>query len=427
MLGAIIGDIAGSRFEWDNCKSKDFELLSGDCHPTDDSNMTLAVALAILRSDGDWTKLPELAVECMREFGRQYPHGYGGRFRQWLRSDDPQPYGSWGNGSAMRVSPCAWAASSLEEALQLSDAVTCVTHNHPEGIKGARAVTAAVWLARQGAGKTEIRKHIRENYYPLDFTLDRIRESYSFDVSCQGSVPQAIEAFLESEGFEDAVRNAVSIGGDSDTIAAMAGSIAEAFYGIPPDIAYRAGGFLDKTQAYVVHLFEQKYGTAEDKLRKTELTLEQMKREKKLVSDRLEFAIRDFDRGYSQEVIVAICRELVNAYVYNLTVTVPIDIHFHYGTYRIGNSGYAYIAQTISTGADKLCGISTAWMPWKTIIRQSAGDENCEGLLINPEHVNSQGAAILLNRENLKGIIRYAEEVINDLPESIREDVKKGI
>ena len=124
MLGAIIGDIAGSRFEWDNCKSKDFELLAKGCGPTDDSNMTLAVAQAILKADGDWSKLPDLAVACMQEFGRKYPHGYGSRFRAWLQSDHPEPYNSWGNGSAMRVSPCAWAASSLEEALQLSDAVS---------------------------------------------------------------------------------------------------------------------------------------------------------------------------------------------------------------------------------------------------------------------------------------------------------------
>ena len=162
MLGAIIGDISGSRFEWENCKSKDFNLLTTSCHPTDDSNMTLAVAEAILRTNGDWSKLPVLAVECMRDFGREYPRGYGGRFKQWLRSDNPEPYGSWGNGSAMRVSPCAWAARTMEEALQLSDAVTNVSHNHPEGVKGARAITAAIFLARQEASILEIRDHIHQ-------------------------------------------------------------------------------------------------------------------------------------------------------------------------------------------------------------------------------------------------------------------------
>ena len=260
MLGAITGDIAGSRFEMENLKSKDFELLTGECCPTDDSSMTLAVAKAILEAGGDPEKLPAAATRNMRAFGYRYPYGYGGRFRKWLMSPYPKPYKSWGNGSAMRVSPCAWAAETMEEALRLSDAVTEITHNHPEGIRGARAVTAAIFLARQGSGKPEIRDHIQRNYYPLDFTLDQIRPDYDFDVSCQGSVPQAIEAFLESDGFEDAVRNAISIGGDSDTIAAMAGSIAEAYYGIPESIRTRTLAFLDELRLSVVNAFEQKYG-----------------------------------------------------------------------------------------------------------------------------------------------------------------------
>ena len=272
MLGAIIGDIAGSRFEWDNLKSKEFDLLTFRCHPTDDSNMTLAIAQAIRKADGDWEKLPDLAIESMRDFGRRYPGGYGGRFKQWLQSDDPKPYGSWGNGSAMRVSPCAWAASTLAEALQLSDLVTNVTHSHPEGVKGARAITAAVYLARQGLSILEIRDHIHENYYPLDFTLDQIRADYEFDVSCQGSVPQAIEAFLESNSFEDAIRNAISIGGDSDTIAAMAGSIAEAYYGIPADIRNHALTFLDGYQLQTLNDFELEYGIDVEKKIKEDLT-----------------------------------------------------------------------------------------------------------------------------------------------------------
>ena len=272
MLGAIIGDVSGSRFEWDNLKSKDFDLLTYRCHPTDDSNMTLAVAQSILQADGDWRRLSALATTCMRDFGHRYPHGYGGRFKQWLLSDDPRPYGSWGNGSAMRVSPCAWAAKTLEEALQLSDTVTNITHNHPEGVKGARAITAAVFLAKRGASILEIRDHIHENYYPLDFSLDQIRPDYSFDVSCQGSVPQAIEAFLESNSFEDAIRNAISIGGDSDTIAAMTGSIAEAYYGIPADIRNHVLTFLDETQLSVINAFEQKYGMAIEKQVKKDLS-----------------------------------------------------------------------------------------------------------------------------------------------------------
>ena len=164
MLGAIIGDISGSRFEWDNHKSKEFDLLTYRCHPTDDSNMTLAVAQAILMCQGDWSKLSALAITSMRELGRKYPLVYGGRFKQWLKSENPMPYSSWGNGSAMRVSPCAWAARSMEEAMLLSDAVTEVTHNHPEGMKGARAITAAIFMARQGASMLEIRDHIHKVY-----------------------------------------------------------------------------------------------------------------------------------------------------------------------------------------------------------------------------------------------------------------------
>lgn len=262
MLGAIIGDIAGSRFEWQNIKSKEFELFTQGCGPTDDSVMTLAIAKAILSCNGrDFSGLGEKAVSCMQELGNRYPHaGYGGRFYGWLAQEDPQPYYSYGNGSAMRVSPCAYAADTLEEALQLAKAVTEVTHNHPEGIKGAQAATAAIFLALHGSSIGEIRAHINENYYPMNFTLDEIRPAYEFDVTCQGSVPQAIMAFLESTGFEDAIRNAISLGGDSDTIAAIAGSIAGAYYGVPADIRHLAIPFLDEFQLDILYRFENIYG-----------------------------------------------------------------------------------------------------------------------------------------------------------------------
>ena len=260
MLGAIIGDVVGSRFEWDNLKSKEFALFGEKCRPTDDTNMTLAVALAILESRKEPETLPEKAVRCMRAIGKSYPHGYGKKFWAWLHSPHPMPYGSFGNGSAMRVSPCAWAAETLPEALEMSDAVTAVTHDHPEGIKGARAITAAVFLARGGASMEDIREHVEREYYPLGFTLDEIRPGYRFDVTCMGSVPQAIEAFLESTDFEDAVRNAVSIGGDSDTIAAMTGAVAEAYYGIPDGIRRTVLTYLDETQTRILSAFEARYG-----------------------------------------------------------------------------------------------------------------------------------------------------------------------
>ena len=266
MLGAILGDIVGSRYEWHNIKSKSFELLTHHCRPTDDSVMTLAIANALLTCDGEWKGLEGSVVRNMQDLGNAYPDaGYGGSFVRWLSSADPKPYNSWGNGAAMRVSPCAWAATSLDEALRLSESVTAVTHNHPEGIKGAAAVTAAIYLARTGSSILDIRDHLVKNYYPLDFTLDDIRPGYAFDVSCQGSVPQALEAFLESTSFEDAIRNAISIGGDSDTIAAITGAIAEAYYGIPGDLRRHALTFLDERQLSILNAFEAKYGTSLEK------------------------------------------------------------------------------------------------------------------------------------------------------------------
>ena len=268
MLGAIIGDIAGSRFEHHNNKSKDFEFLTNlkGCRPTDDSVLTLAIAQAILDYNGDCDNLSQQAVKSLQEFGRLYLRaGYGRRFRNWINESNPLPYSSWGNGSAMRVSPCGFAANSLDEVKALSKAVTEVTHNHPEGLKGAEATAVAIYLARNGKSIVEIRDHIEANYYKIDFKLDDIRQNYEFDVSCQGSVPQALEAFFESTGFEDAIRNAISIGGDSDTIAAITGGIAEAYYGIPADIRKLALTFLDTKQLEVLNAFESKYGIIQEK------------------------------------------------------------------------------------------------------------------------------------------------------------------
>ncbi|MEG1756181.1 MAG: ADP-ribosylglycohydrolase family protein [Clostridia bacterium] len=260
MLGAIIGDIAGSRFEWDNCRSKDFTLFDAECEFTDDSAMSIAIAWAILQCRGDWKRLGSRAVRSMQEIGLRYPFaGYGGMFGEWIMSDKPQPYNSLGNGAAMRVSPCGFAASSMQEAKDLSRIVTAVTHNHPEGIKGAEATAIAVWLARNGKSIDEIKRYICENYYTIDFTLDEIRETYMFNETCMNTVPQALEAFFESTGFEDAIRNAVSIGGDSDTIAAITGGVAEAFYGIPQGFGMSALAYLDEDLIRIVTAFEKRY------------------------------------------------------------------------------------------------------------------------------------------------------------------------
>lgn len=242
MYGAFIGDIVGSKYEFNNIITKQFPLFSPGCDYTDDTIMTVAVAKAILLSREEQFKrgengkgFQEFLIEVMQDFGRRYPHptgAYGGSFAKWLRQKNPKPYGSYGNGSAMRVSPCGLAAVTMEEALALARASASVSHDHPEGIKGAEAVSAAVFLAKCGRTKEEIGQYISEHYYNLDFTLDSIRETYKFDGSCQGSVPQAIVAFLESENFEDAIRNVISIGGDCDTTGAIAGSIAWIYYAV---------------------------------------------------------------------------------------------------------------------------------------------------------------------------------------------------
>lgn len=272
MLGAIVGDIAGSRFEWHNIKTKDFDFLTHKCHFTDDSVMSLAVAKAIMQCN-DYTNLGNDAVCCMQNLGRKYPNaGYGGHFHRWIYDAAPQPYNSWGNGSAMRVSACGFAATSLEEAIALSRKVTEITHNHPEGLKGAEATAVAIYLARTGSSIIEIRDYIDKHYYPMNFTLDSIRDAYRFDVSCQGSVPQAIMAFLESTSFEDAIRNAISIGGDSDTIAAICGGIAEAYYGIPTEIRKHALTFLDQCLLDILNRFESIYGITTEKTIKKDVS-----------------------------------------------------------------------------------------------------------------------------------------------------------
>lgn len=232
MYGAIIGDIAGSNYEFSRIKTKDFPLFPAGCDYTDDSIMTLAVAKALLRSREEQTAFSHTVVEEMQRLGRAYPYpkgAYGMRFSRWLDDPHPMPYNSFGNGSAMRVSPCGLIAVTLEEALDLAEVSAEVTHNHPEGIKGAQAVAAAIFLARTET-KEEIRRYIHENFYPMDRTLEQIRPDYRFDESCQKTVPEAIIAFLESENFEDAIRNAISLGGDADTIGAITGSIAWTYY-----------------------------------------------------------------------------------------------------------------------------------------------------------------------------------------------------
>ena len=263
MYGAILGDIVGSPYEFDcnNYKAKDFPLFSRRSDFTDDTVMTLAVAKALLSSRGqDDTAIKAALVREMQQLGRAYPdRGYGTHFGGWLYEDDPQPYQSYGNGSAMRVSSAAWLAENMAETLRLARLTAEVTHDHPEGIKGAQATATAIFLARTGHGKEEIKAYVeREFGYDLSRSCDEIRPTYHHVESCQETVPQAITAFLESCDFEDALRTAVSLGGDSDTIADMAGAIAEAYYGVDREMKDIALSYLDQDLLDIAEEFERR-------------------------------------------------------------------------------------------------------------------------------------------------------------------------
>lgn len=262
MLGAIVGDIIGSAYEFNNTKRKEFHLFTPKSKFTDDTVMTLAVA-RWLCDDKEHRK--ETLVQRMQELGRRYPTaGYAGSFMRWLYNPEPQPYNSYGNGSAMRVSPVAFYAHSLQEALGLAKISAEVTHNHPEGIKGAQAIASSIYLARHGATKREIKSYVEENFhYDLSRQLDDIRPTYSYDMSCQNTVPQALLSFLEGANFEDVMRSAVSIGGDSDTIAAMAGGIAQAFYVIPKKLSSYCYALLTPELRDVLNDFEDLLGCRE--------------------------------------------------------------------------------------------------------------------------------------------------------------------
>lgn len=235
--GAVIGDIVGSRFEHANHRSKDFELFGKESRFTDDTAATLAVAKALVEAGGGSDdELRRAVVRDLCAVGRRFPYaGWGGMFRKWFSSDDPQPYGSFGNGAAMRISSVGVYARSESEVRRLSRIVTGVSHSHPEGLKGAECVALCVYLARTGADKEEIFRRVCTEYYPeaASMSCAELSENYFFDVTCQGSVPQAIRCFYEGTDYEDTIRNAVSVGGDSDTIAAVAGGIAGAYYGVP--------------------------------------------------------------------------------------------------------------------------------------------------------------------------------------------------
>ena len=265
MLGAIIGDYVGIPYEFDSGLNKaylarlDFPLFTKKSEFTDDTVMTIAVGEAVMNGRNDPELTRREVAKCMQLWGAKYPYaGYGGRFKDWLKTDPPQPYNSYGNGSAMRVSSVGWLYDTIDDVLEYAEITAAVTHDHPEGIKGAQSVAAAIFLARTGRSKEEIKRYIEENFhYDLNRTIDEIRPGYKFDETCQGSVPESIIAFLESTSFEDAVRRAVSLDGDADTQGAIAGSIAEAFYGIPEDLKVEVRGKLPSDMKTVLLRFNK--------------------------------------------------------------------------------------------------------------------------------------------------------------------------
>lgn len=243
MLGAIIGDVVGSVYEFNNIRKKDFELFNKRCFATDDSIMTIAVAEIMKKGYvDDKNKI----VKTFKKWGRAYPNrGYGGRFCQWLFTEENEPYYSFGNGAAMRVSPVAWYANSEEEVKEYAKKVTEVTHNHPEGLKGAEVTAMCIYYARTGKSKEFIREYVSQ-YYNIDFDYEELKKYYWFNETCQNTVPQAIYCFLISNNFEDCIRTTISIGGDCDTTAAISCAIAEAYYGIPKNISDEVMKFLSK-------------------------------------------------------------------------------------------------------------------------------------------------------------------------------------
>ena len=254
ILGAISGDVIGSAYEWNNVKTTDFDIFGRSFEFTDDSVLTFAT-MDVLLNDKDY-------AETYQQYARKYPgRGYGGRFKSWINSDNPKPYNSWGNGSAMRVSPVGWACNTIEEVMAEAGRSAEVTHNHPEGIKGAQAAAVAVFMARTGGSKDDIKNFISETFeYDLNRKIDDIRPRFRFDESCQGTVPESIIAFLESSDYETSIKLAISLGGDSDTIACITGGIAEAFYKeIPMHIIDKVIQVLPPDILDLINEFSQKY------------------------------------------------------------------------------------------------------------------------------------------------------------------------
>ena len=316
MFGAIIGDIVGSRFEFNNILSKDFEFFHPNCEFTDDSVMTCAVAQALMDSSEDFSDLPEKTVRAMQRIGRRYPGcGYGASFIHWMFSDDPQPYNSYGNGSAMRTSAVGWLYDSLERTREVAAAAAAVTHNHPEGIKGAECTAAVIYMARTGVPKDEIRSYvIREFGYDLSESLEQLRARHEHVESCQDSLPKALTSFFEGNSFEDVVRNAVSLGGDTDTLGAIAGAMGEAMYGVPAILFAECRARVTEDMLEVMDRFDKKIGRGDMDARKNR------EQKNRLIKD----AVHELLKDDSNQKLSTLIRILVDRMHEGGTVDVPV-------------------------------------------------------------------------------------------------------
>ena len=410
MLGAIFGDIVGSVYEFNNTNNYNFPLLSDRSRLTDDSLMTLAVAKALMKT---WSQ-PDDAIRAalvreMRDFGRRYPNGgYGGRFRQWLVSDDPQPYGSFGNGSAMRVSPAGWLYGTMEETLHAAKLTAEVTHNHPEGIKGAQAIAAGICLARSGQDKDAIQEYITGNFgYDLTRTLDEIRPTYGFYEICQKSVPEAIRAFYEGTDYEDVIRKAVALGGDSDTIACMAGALAEAYYGMPEAFRKEALNRMDAFQRSVAQDFHAFCGGHKMMMtikQKSDIptqanpcrTLERAIQTWQLLGDRADPGIVLAHAAqaiqWNQPVLVPVCPpeemlEQLNADTVKVGDTLENSGSMSLRVNMLNGEAPDACQFPVFTSREAMengPAVSSMELPLQTVVKMVLDGDNCEGIILNP-------------------------------------------
>ena len=428
MYGAILGDIIGSPFEFDRGdKTKDFELFTKGCKFTDDSVMTAAVAEALIAVGPDASKeeIEEAVIANMQDFGKRYPYaGYGGRFYYWLKEKNPKPYNSYGNGSAMRVSAVGWLYPTLERTREVAAYTAEVTHNHPEGIKGAEATASCIFMARNGAGKDAIKECVEKEFgYNLNRTLDEIRPTYHHVESCQQTVPESIIAFLESEDFEDAIRNAVSLGGDTDTLAAITGSIAEAYYDIPAILRAECRNRVSEDILNVMELFDETVGRRERASEDNEdlvgnVAIETAIDQLYVKDDENNFLFlitmfcsRMKSKGHVLVPFVIIGEDMFSDLdVYSLkegdTLTLDHDVRMHMDTVTEGKDEEWFY---FFTGEEELRRQQSSnvimSIPIYDIMQIAYKSEKVQGLVVNPF-----GKFVRLNKELLGFIIKEYEE-----------------